>query len=151
MRKDAPLLLLRPAPSKIMIFCMGLMHVLALMAVWCADLTWSQAALVALAVLAHGWRWCRARPRVSELQWGAGDVWRLSGADGPVWRARLDVGASRSWAGWVFLSFRLEGGGRLRVLLPRDSLSEDDFRRLRVRLRLTAGQVAGREAERGSD
>lgn len=118
------------------------MHGLGLGAVWLSAWPWWGALALSVALFASGYRLWRVRRPWRELQWGPGESWRLDRGDGVPLRAVLDARASRSLPWWIWLAFRLDGGGRLGCLLPYDSLSADDFRRLRARLRVEAGRMA---------
>ncbi|MGK0674067.1 MAG: protein YgfX [Halothiobacillaceae bacterium] len=142
MRKHAPILLLRPRRSPMLLAAILLIHGLGVLALGLSSLSTPVVlglvfALVGGAVLAFSAVW-----PVRELQWGDGVTWRLVLANGQVRRALLDVHASRSLPWWVTLVFRLEDGARLHVMLPRDALPAEDFRRLRVRLRVEARALA---------
>lgn len=141
MRKQAPILILRPRRSPVLTMGILVIHVLGVLALWLSSLPALAALGVSLTLLASAMLAWNGMQQVKELQWGAGETWRLVLAGGKPRRALLDVHASRSLPWWVTLAFRLEGGGRLSVMLPRDSLPADDFRRLRVRLRVEAGSL----------
>lgn len=147
MRKQAPILLLRPRPSRATSVVIAGMHGLGLVAVWLSAWPWWGALALSVALFASGIRLWRMRLPLHELQWGPGESWRLDRGEGEPLRALLDARASRSLPWWIWLAFRLDGGGRLGCLLPLDSLPADDFRRLRVRLRVEAGRVAKRGSE----
>ncbi|MEW6727767.1 MAG: protein YgfX [Pseudomonadota bacterium] len=143
MRKHAPILLLKPRRSPMLVTTILLIHGLGVLALWLSALPGPAAFGLSLALAASAVLTLRGMLPVRELQWGDGATWRLILANGQVRRALLDVQACRSLPWWVSLAFRLEDGGRLHVPLPRDALSADDFRRLRVRLRVEAGALAG--------
>jgi hypothetical protein len=143
MRKHAPILLLRPRRSPALVASILLIYGLGVLALWLSALSGPAAFGLSLALAASAVLALRSMRPVRELQWGEGGTWRLVLAGGPVRRALLDAQASRSLPWWVTLAFRLEDGGRLHVTLPRDALPIDDFRRLRVRLRVEAGALAG--------
>lgn len=116
-------------------------HGLALAALMLAALPWWWAALGSVGVLISAWlRWRKPLP-LKSIQWGRNGVWQLETPDGRLRAARLDVHGSRSWPWWVFLAFRLDDGRRLGVTLASDSLTKDEFRRLRVRLKVDAKDV----------
>lgn len=141
MHNQAPILLLRPRRSPALASGILVMHGLGVLALWLSALPWPAALGLSLILVASARLAWYEMQRVRELQWGAGATWRIHLADGQVRRALLMVPASRSLPWWVMLAFQLEGGGRLSVMLPRDSLSADDFRRLRARLRVAAGSA----------
>lgn len=144
MKKQAPILLLRPRRSPVLAGLVLAMHGLGVVAVWLSALSWVAALGVSLALAAGGMMAWRGLLPVRELQWGAGGTWQIALADGRRQRGLLDAQASRSLPWWVTLAFRLEDGTRLTVMLPRDSLPADDYRRLRSRLRVEAGGMAKR-------
>lgn len=143
MRKHAPILLLRPRRSPVLVAAILLIHGVGVLALWLSSLPALAVLGLSLPLVGGAVLALRAVLPVRELQWGEGATWRLVLANGPVRRALLDAQASRSLPWWVTLAFRLEDGGRLHVTLPRDALPPDDFRRLRVRLRVEAGALAG--------
>jgi len=146
MRKDASILLFRPRRSRALMMAMAVMHGLGVLALGLSALPVSVVLGVSLALAASAMLAWNGMLPVKELQWGSGETWHLVLANGQPHRALLDVQASRSLPWWVTLAFRLEDGRRLHVMLPRDALPADDFRRLRVRLRVEASRVrkAGR-------
>jgi len=81
--------------------------------------------------------WHKPLPLCS-LQWGTDGLWQLEMSQGGWVGARLHAQGSRSLPWWVFLDFRLDDGQRLGVSLMRDSLSQDNFRHLRARLKIEA-------------
>ncbi|MDM7322847.1 MAG: hypothetical protein P3W87_006170 [Gammaproteobacteria bacterium] len=143
MQKHSPILLLRPHRSFALVAGILLIHGLGCVAPWLSALPSPVALGLSLSVLVSTALALRGILPVRELQWGDGATWHLILANGQVRRALLDVQASRSLPWWVSLAFRLENGERLHVPLPRDALPPDDFRRLRVRLRVEAGALAG--------
>jgi len=142
MKKQSPILLLRPRRSPVLAGAVLAMHGLGVLAMWSSALPWVAALGASLALVAGGMLAWRGILPARELQWGAGEAWQLQWAEGRTLRAMLDAGASRSLPWWVTLAFRLEDGRRLTLMLPRDSLPPDDFRRLRSRLRVEAGGMA---------
>lgn len=139
MKKQSPLLLLRPRSSMAMVLGLFGLHALALAAAWLSALPWPVSLGLTFALVASIRMALHAMGRVRELQWGAGETWRLQLADGRMMRAVLDAQASRSLPWWITLAFRLDGGGRLYCWLPRGSLPVEGYRRLRVKLRVEAG------------
>ncbi|HET19484.1 MAG TPA: hypothetical protein ENO16_02610 [Chromatiales bacterium] len=144
MRKQAPILLLRPHRSPTLTTGILVIHGLGVLSLWLSSLPALAALGVSLTLVTSAMLAWNGMQQVEELQWVAGETWRLVLADGKPRRALLDVHASLSLPWWATLAFRLEGGGRLSIMLPRDSLPSDDFRRLRVRLRVEAGSVQKR-------
>lgn len=141
MRTQAPILLMRPRRSPALATGIVVIHGLGVLALWLSSLSAVAALGISLTLVASAMLSWNETGRVRELQWGPGATWRLVLADGKPRRALLDVQASRSLPWWVTLAFHLDGGGRLTIMLPRDSLPADDFRRLRVRLRVEAGSA----------
>ena len=74
---------------------------------------------------------------VVRLVWTRHGHWRLVTADGAAHNAELQ-GDSYVHPWLVILNFTLQPGGGTSVVLFPDSLHDDDFRRLRVRLRTAA-------------
>lgn len=142
MRKQSPILLLRPRRSPALVTGILVIHGLGVLALGLSSLPALAVLGLSLTLVTSARLAWKGTGRVNELQWGPGVTWRLVLADGQVRRALLDAQASRSLPWWVMLAFRLEDGKRLKVTLPRDSLSADEFRRLRVRLRVEAGALA---------
>ncbi|MEO1750901.1 protein YgfX [Thiofaba sp. EF100] len=143
MRKHSPILLLKPRRSPTLVVAILLVHGLGVLALGLSALPGPAAFGLSLTLAASAVLALRGMLPVREMQWGDGATWHLILANGQVRRALLDVQASRSLPWWVSLAFRLEDGGRLHVPLPRDALPPDDFRRLRVRLRVEAGALVG--------
>jgi len=94
--------------------------------------------LLLLALYRHS---CRRYLRAYRLQW-QDSGWRLY-RDGVVCGADLLPGSLLTrWL--TLLNFRLDTGQRLSVPLPADALGADDFRRLRVRLRVSGNKSPDR-------
>ena len=86
-----------------------------------------------------GWQFLRKDPRdrlayPQTMVWTASGQWLIVDPSGTESRADLRA-TSVLWPALVGLDFRLESGGRRSVLLLRDSLDQETFRRLKVRLR----------------
>ncbi len=138
-KNKAALLLLYPRSSVRMRGAVLCVHGLALVALWLAALPWWLAALGSGGLLLSTWMtWHQPLP-LRSLQWGQDGLWQLDMAQGGWMVARLDARGCRSLPWWVFLAFRLDDGRRLGVTLAADSLSKDEFRRLRARLKVEAG------------
>jgi hypothetical protein len=138
---ETALLVLRPQPSvwrrRVLLWA----HGLALVALWLAALPWWLAALGSGGLWLSAWMtWHKPLP-LRSLQWGKGDLWQLEILQGRWVGARLNAHGCRSLPWWVFLDLRLDDGRRLGVSLLRDSLSKDEFRRLRARLKVEAGAL----------
>lgn len=101
--------------------------------------------LLLTAILFDAWR-CDSRFRrppareVATLLLGANDSWQLIGRDGLPRRADL-VRAPLVSPFVTALTFRCEDRSRRHVLLLGDNVDADAFRRLRVRLRRTDGDI----------
>jgi len=94
--------------------------------------------LLLLALYRHS---CRRYLRTYRLQWRESG-WRLY-RDGVVYGADLLPGSLLTH--WLtLLNFRLDTGQRLSVPLLADALGSDDFRRLRVRLRVSGNKSPDR-------
>jgi len=137
-RDESALLVLSLRSSKWMRWALLWAHGLALAALWLAALPWWLAVLGSGGLLLSAWMtWHKPLP-LRSLQWGREGLWQLELSPGLWVGARLNAHGSRSLPWWVFLSFRLDDGRRLGVSLMRDSLSQDDYRRLRARLKVEA-------------
>jgi len=94
--------------------------------------------LLLLALYRHS---CRRYLRACRLQW-RDSGWRLY-RDGVAYGADLLPGSLLTrWL--TLLNFRLDTGQRLSVPLLADALEADDFRRLRVRLRVSGNKLPDR-------
>jgi hypothetical protein len=80
----------------------------------------------------HGSR--RGARAVVALIWDQGGQWRLVQRDGKVLDVHLSHGAC-AHPRLLVLPFRTQSGHRLCVLIASDTVSADDLRRLRARLR----------------
>ncbi|MCB1736599.1 MAG: hypothetical protein KDI42_00585 [Gammaproteobacteria bacterium] len=123
-----------------------LTHLLALTMVWFS--TFPLPGQVAFSVLIAISAWWNHRRHVLHqgpgavraLYWDADGSWRLLDSNGnehPVLRRGEFL--RTPWL--VLLNFRAVSKARFAVLIPRDALPADDFRRLRLRLRV-AGDSA---------
>ncbi len=72
--------------------------------------------------------------RLRRLEWQQGDQWVLGYAD--TFAAATLIGDVDVRRYWVLLRFRLDAGGTRSMLLMRDAVDTESFRRLRVRLRI---------------
>ena len=82
----------------------------------------------------HLWR-LRGRRTVTRLEWNTRDEWSVSFAGTETWQpARLLSATVYPWL--VVLALRSETGMRVAVVLSRDAVDRETFRRLRGRLRL---------------
>jgi len=140
-RRDEVILLLRPQPSVRMRWVSLWAHGLAFAALWLAVLPRWLAVLGSGGLLISAWMTWHKPLQLCSLQWGKDGLWQLEMSPGSWVGARLDAHGSRSWPWWVFLGFRLDDGRRLGVTLMRDSLSKDEFRHLRARLKVEAGAL----------
>jgi len=135
------LLVLRPQPSMWMRWVLLWAHGLVLAALWLAVLPWWLAVSGSGGLVLSAWMtWHKPSP-LRRLQWGKGDLWQLEIPQGRWVGARLNAQGCRSLPWWVFLDLRLDDGRYLGVSLMRDSLSKDEFRRLRARLKVEAGAL----------
>lgn len=77
------------------------------------------------------------RGAIRQLLWDADGVWRLVDAGGrEVLVTRHGEFLRTPWL--VILNLRDEGGARFAAVIPRDAVDGDQFRRLRMRLRVAA-------------
>ncbi len=144
MRDSAPILLLRPRRSPGLAAGILAIHGLGVLGLGLSALPPEAILGLSLGLGGSASLALRGLHRVRELQWGPGAGWQLVLADGKPRRGLLDGRASRSLPWGVTLAFRLQGGGRLRLMLARDALDEEAYRRLRVRLRIEAGGLQER-------
>ena len=132
-----PLLLdLKPSGYvRIYLLCV---HLLALVAVWLLPLDWYLQLLI-LVLLGFSYRYSR-RQQAMRYQL----LWREYGwlvrSDDTEYGAQL-LASSMVTAWLTVLSFRLETGQSLSLLILPDSLSPDQYRRLRVRLKVSGNKA----------
>ncbi len=86
--------------------------------------------LFLMLLLKHAW----AGNRALELHCNAQGEWQVLSKQ-QKWRAQLLAGSVVTPL-FAALQFKLEGAGHCPVVIFRDSLAHDDFRRLRVRLKV---------------
>lgn len=91
--------------------------------------------LLCLALLAGYPARTRVRRVIRKAVWHADGTWHVEGADGARSFARL-LPSTFFHSLLVVLHFRVEGGGRRYMVLCRDSLGPEQFRRLRARMRV---------------
>ena len=133
-------LVLRPSPTRRFALLLG--HVFALLAVGLADLPWLVSLPLAGLLLVSAWIVWHQAPAARAVQWGRDGCWQLQRPGGEWIDAALNLAASRSWLGWVFLSFRLENGRYQGVVLFADSVDKDALRCVRARLKLEAASMS---------
>lgn len=123
------------------VLALGLLQVLALVIVFWLPLAWSwRLLLLSLWSLSavHNLRACTVR-RLVRAVWQEGAAWRLWFADGREVAARLEPGACFRHGSLLQLRLRQEQGRRLPLLILPGMLHGETLRRLKVRLRLFAG------------
>jgi len=133
---------LAPKPSRALAALLLLAHALSLLAAWLNPLSiWLRLALSA-GVLAGGWLALRnwRRPGVAGLRQKPDGHWTLRDGAGADIEASL-LGSSLANPWFALLHFRAESR-RFDVLVCRDSLPEEAFRRLRVALEITGREAA---------
>jgi hypothetical protein len=138
-RSEAALLVLHPQTSVWMRWALFWVHALACVALWLAALPWWLATLGCGGLLLSAWLGWRKPLAVCCLQWGRDELWQLELVQGGWVEARLDVQGCRFLPWWVFLDFRLDDGQHLGVTLAADSLTTEEFRRLRARMQVELG------------
>lgn len=123
------------------LLCLGI-HLLALIALWMAGLSWLMSFGIGLALVASAaWRIRRygllADPSAIVALDCMDGNWRLKRNDGCWVKARMDntVVLTRFL---VLMNFRDDDGNRYPVALLQDSTSREDFRETRRHLRLHA-------------
>jgi len=128
---------LAPKPSRSLAAFLLAIHILALLAAWVNPLAvWLKLPL-SLCILISLWLAFKHRangPEIKGLQLKPDNSWVLHLAQGGEVEARL-LGSSIANPWFVLLHFRTEKI-RYSVLIPRDSLPPEDFRKLRVALRV---------------
>jgi len=134
-----------PKPSRALAAFLLSAHGVSLTAAWLNPLpVWLRLALSA-GVFCGGWlAWRRWRqPAISGLRQSADGGWVLQPAAGAKMEASL-LGSSLANRYFVLLHFRAESRP-LALLICRDSLPADDFRRLRIALAI-AGKGVGNDS-----
>lgn len=116
-------------------------HALAVLAALVSSLPWWGKSLLAGAIFGHlrysSWRHLQ-EPACSGLLYEADRGWRL-GLNSGAWLA-VQVLSSSVVTPWFVVLHLQTGAGRRAWLIVRDSLPSEDFRRLRVYLRLQVAQ-----------
>ena len=142
-RKSVAPLYLRPAPSRLLLLFLVLIHLLALSVLPFLAVSAGFLVPVALLVLAGLYRELqlhvfRRHPRsVVRAVWESSGRWRLTDALG-VERAGELLAESYVHPQLVLLNFKLDGAGRRSLVLLPDSEDRQTLRELRVRLRTRA-------------
>lgn len=119
---------------------LALLQAAALVLILRLPLSWTWTALLLALWLAAGVRNLRlyASRRLVRAVWREEDDWRLWFADGRECAARLAPQYFHRGP-WLQLRLRLEQGSALPLLIVPGMLAEGSLRRLKVRLRLFAG------------
>ncbi len=136
-------LLIEPVGSKSLARFIGFFHISSIASVMVAALPFA-ATVTTLGAIALSFIYCldRCGRRVS-ITWDNEGDWRLSFENRAQVSARL-CGSSIVNRYFVWLHLRTENRRFISLILPRDSLPANSFRRLRVRL-LIDGVGGGRE------
>ena len=127
-----------PEPSRALAAFLSGVHALSFAAAWLNPLPLSLRLALALGVLGSGglaWRGWR-KPALAAFKQQSDGGWLLHAAAGAPLEASL-LGSSLACAWFVLLHFRA-GRRRFNVLVCRDSLPPEAFRRLRVALKVAA-------------
>ena len=131
--------------SRLLKCAVSIVHALALLILLPLTLVW-WIKLPALGLVLAQWvtTWRRfitftAPLAVGRLVWTAEDRWELYHNDGVTREARL-LPSTYIHPWLVILRFVTDDKRRCAVILPHDSLSDGDHRRLRVQLRLQGGE-----------
>ncbi|MCB1735040.1 MAG: hypothetical protein H6981_09040 [Gammaproteobacteria bacterium] len=118
-----------------------LTHLVALVMVWASGFPVAgQSCFSVLIVMSAGWMYRRHVLRrgpgaVRALYWDSDGSWRLFDAEDQAHPVQRHGEFLRTpWL--VLLNFRTPSKMRFTALIPRDALPPDDFRRLRLRLRV---------------
>ena len=135
---------LSPKPSRALAtFLLGV-HALSFLAAWLNPLPVWLRSLIALGVLLSLWlnvRRSRAETEIIGLRIKPDVAWDLHTREGPIIEASL-LGSSLVNPWFVLLHFRAEKK-RYSLLICRDSLNAEEFRRLRVTLRVVGRENSG--------
>lgn len=122
---------------------LSLVHVLALWMVWVSMFPvvgqWAFSLLIGLSMLSVLRRHVArvGTGAIRQLFWDADGIWRLVDTGGHEHMVERQGEFLRTpWL--VILNFRQESGGRFAAVVPRDAVDAQAFRRLRMRLRVTA-------------
>jgi hypothetical protein len=126
-------------PSRSLRAYLRVLHGLAAVAVLLLPLVaWLQGLLVLLLALLYRHS-CRRYLRHYRLLW-RDSGWRVCGAAADYGAELLDSSLLNTRL--TLLNFRLDNGDSLSIPVTADALGEDDFRRLRVHLRVNANKPA---------
>ena len=116
------------------------LHLISCVGIIYASLPWYVYTVVQAFIIVSFACFLRCCRRHLSLTWDAGGDWYIVIDGCPITRARL-LGSSVVSRYFVWLHFRCERRF-VPLILPFDSLSADDFRRLRVRLLVAAMEVS---------
>lgn len=110
-------------------------HLLAVFAVLYASISaWLMLVLVVFISL-HFFYQKTTSNKFSKIVWLSDNQWNLYRSDEDFSEARLTVMSFlTSWL--VILAFKIDDAGRVNVLIPYDMLDAENFRRLKVRLKI---------------
>lgn len=139
MWSNAPDIRVRPRRSRLLAVFIGVTHLGALAVALATPIGWAVKILLAATILASGIHQTRrlvllrGRHAIREALWRQ-DGWLLTFASGEATEARL-LPSSLAGLWLVTLDFSYPRGRASLVLLP-DSLSPNELRRLRTRLRI---------------
>ncbi|MCP5351677.1 MAG: hypothetical protein H6926_00590 [Chromatiales bacterium] len=120
-----------------------IVHLLTVWMVWASEFPrsgrWVLSLLIAISMVMvlrrHVLR--VGRGAIRQLLWDADGVWRLVDAGGREFLVTRHGEFLRTpWL--VILNLRDEGGAGFAAVIPRDAVDGDEFRRLRMRLRVAA-------------
>ena len=140
-KKSAPPLHLEPRISLQLSMLLLVLHGLALVAILALSLpVWAYLSLVMLVILNFYSTFNhhvlgRSKRSVLSLVWGGEGEWSLTTADGASHQAELLPG-SYVHPMLVILNFILQGGSRRSVVLLKDSLDQNTYRKLLSRMQL---------------
>ncbi|AWF82123.1 hypothetical protein BTJ40_15500 [Microbulbifer sp. A4B17] len=122
------------APSSLLLLLLLLIAFLAILLIWLCNLPLLLSGIASLLVVIYVWgEWRRMKTvrghlSTRERRW----FWRPDGAEN---REFQFVGELVLWSWLVVINGRDGGGRRLRLVLARDMLAPQDWRRLQVALR----------------
>ena len=126
-----------PKPSRSLAFFLLVVHALSLLACWLNLLAFWLKLLLSLSVLISGWLNYKALingPVIKGIQLKPDESWELHLANGEKLEASL-LGSTIANPWFVLLHFKAEKK-KYSLLIPRDGLEPEDFRRLRVALKV---------------
>lgn len=127
-------LILHPKPSKSLAFSLYCIHGLSLIASFANAWPYPIDGLLACCVMLSFWSHLRAPPKVEQIEIKSDGHWLISLKDGNSLEANL---LAETWVSVWLIILQIETHqGKQSILLCRDSLDEDSFRQLRVRLKL---------------